>query len=42
MNRKYHPLKKAEDAIEIDTSFMSIEEVVFKILNIVEEKIKKI
>ena len=42
MNRKYNPLKKAEDAIEIDTSFMSIEEVVFKILNIVEEKIKKI
>ena len=42
MNRKYHPLKKAEDAIEIDTSFMSIEEVVFKILNIVKEKIKKI
>ena len=28
MNRKTSPLKKADDAVEIDTSDMSIEEVV--------------
>ncbi|MFN4174936.1 MAG: (d)CMP kinase, partial [Parachlamydiaceae bacterium] len=32
MNRPISPLKKAEDAFEIDTSDLSIEEVVFKIL----------
>ena len=37
-HRKISPLKKAEDAIEIDTSKMAIEEVVEKILNLVKEK----
>ena len=37
-NRKESPLKKAEDAVEIDTSFMSIEEVVEAISELVEEK----
>lgn len=32
MNRPISPLKKAEDAYEIDTSDLSIDEVVFKIL----------
>ncbi len=41
MNRAYNPLKKAKDAVEIDTSFMSREEVVLKILDIVKEKINK-
>ena len=33
-NRKYNPLKKAEDAILLDTSSMEIEQVVNKILEI--------
>ena len=37
-NRKESPLKKAEDAIEIDTSFMNIDEVVGAISKLVEEK----
>lgn len=32
MNRKLNPLKKAADAIEIDTSHMSIDEVLEVIL----------
>lgn len=36
MNRSSAPLKKADDAIEIDTSNLSIEEVVNKILSILE------
>lgn len=35
-NRKESPLKKAEDAIEIDTSFMNIDEVVGAISKLVE------
>lgn len=42
MNRKTSPLKKAEDAIEIDTSTMSIEEVVNTIKGVLEEKINQI
>jgi len=41
MNRKYNPLQKAKDAIEVDTSKMSIEEVVQAILRIVADKIKE-
>jgi len=37
-NRKESPLKKAEDAVEIDTSFMNIAEVVGAISELVEEK----
>ncbi|WP_424505057.1 (d)CMP kinase [Psychrilyobacter sp.] len=37
-NRKESPLKKAEDAIEIDTSFMNIEEVVGAISEMVGER----
>ena len=33
MNRETSPLKKADDAIELDTSYMSIEEVVDFIYN---------
>ena len=38
MNRANSPLKKADDAIEIDSTNMSIDEVVEKVLNIVKEK----
>lgn len=38
MNRKNSPLKKADDAIEIDSTSLEIEEVVEKVLNIVREK----
>jgi len=37
-NRKESPLKKAEDAVEIDTSFMNIEEVVGAISEMVGER----
>ena len=37
-NRKESPLKKAEDAVEIDTSFMNIDEVVGAISELVENK----
>lgn len=36
--RKISPLKKAEDAVEIDTSHMSIDETVKKIIHIIEGK----
>ncbi len=35
--RIYSPLKKAEDAIELDTSFLSIEETVSRILKLVQQ-----
>ena len=38
MHREHSPLTKAEDAIEIDTSDMTIEEVVDVVLKIVKEK----
>ena len=38
MHREHSPLTKAEDAIEIDTSDMSIEEVVEAVMKIVREK----
>lgn len=39
MNRTISPLKKADDAIEIDTSDMSLDEVVAKVMKLVEERI---
>ena len=38
-NRKYNPLKKAEDAIEIDNSNMDMEQTIKTILNIIKKKI---
>lgn len=38
-NRKYNPLRKAEDAVLLDTSSMKIEQVVNKILEIIKAKI---
>ena len=35
-NREVTPLRKADDAIEIDTSYMSIEEVLEKILSYIK------
>lgn len=39
INREHNPLKKADDAIEIDTTGMTINEVTEKISNIIKEKI---
>lgn len=39
--RKISPLKKAEDAIYIDSSDMTIEEVVDKVITLIKEKYKK-
>jgi CMP/dCMP kinase len=36
--REVAPLKKADDAIEIDSTLLSIDEVVNKIMNIIEER----
>ena len=38
-HRQNSPLMKAEDAVEIDTSDMSIQEVVDKVMSIIEEKV---
>ena len=38
MNRKISPLKQAEDAILLDTSDMGIEEVVDRIITIIQSK----
>lgn len=38
MHREISPLKQAEDAILVDTSYMTIEEVVNKILSLCKEK----
>ena len=38
MNRENSPLKKADDAIEIDSTYMEIDEVVERVLNIVRER----
>ena len=40
-HRDFAPLTCAEDAITLDTSFMSIEEVVDAIIKIIEEKLKE-
>jgi cytidylate kinase len=39
MHRDISPLKKADDAIEIDTSDMSLDEVVARIMELVEERV---
>ncbi len=39
MNRRISPLRKADDAIEIDTSDMTLEEVVSKVMQLVEQRI---
>ena len=39
MNRKHSPLKKADDAIEIDTSEMTLDEVVAEVMKLVEQRI---
>lgn len=39
-HRQESPLKKASDAIELDNSYVSIEELVQKIVDLAEEKIK--
>ncbi len=38
-HRDYHPLRKADDAVEIDTSDMKISEVVEKMMETINEKI---
>ena len=40
--REISPLKKAEDAVEIDTSSLSIEEVGAKILALALERVVKV
>lgn len=42
IHRANSPLRKAEDAIEIDSSNLSIEEVVEQILNIVHERLNEV
>lgn len=39
MHRDISPLKKADDAIEIDTSDMTLDEVVAEIMSLVEERV---
>ena len=41
-HRDFAPLKKASDAIELDTSNMTIEEVVNEVLNIINKKVGEI
>lgn len=42
MQREISPLKKADDAIEIDTSDLSLQEVVDKVMLLVQERIKEV
>lgn len=39
MNRTHSPLKKAEDAIEIDTSKMTLDEVVAHVMDLISQRI---
>ena len=39
MHREHSPLRKADDAVEIDTSDMTIEEVVDAVMEIIKEKV---
>ncbi len=41
MEREHSPLRKAEDAVYIDTSFLTIEEVCKKIVDISRDKLEK-
>jgi cytidylate kinase len=38
MTRENSPLKKADDAVEVDSSYMTIEEVADKIISLYEAK----
>lgn len=40
-HREFAPLKAASDAVYVDTSYMSIEQVVEKVLEIIDSKIKE-
>jgi cytidylate kinase len=40
--RKHSPLKKAEDAIELDTSFLSIDETVEKIMQLYKQTVERL
>lgn len=40
-HRKISPLKKADDAIELDTSNLSVDEVVAEVTKIIDDKLKK-
>lgn len=39
MNREHSPLRKADDAVEIDTSDLTIDEVVDAVMKIIQEKV---
>ena len=39
MTREISPLKKADDAIEIDTSGMTLDEVVAHVMNLVAQRV---
>ena len=39
MERKISPLKKADDAVEIDTTYMTIEEIVEQIIGLLNERL---
>jgi cytidylate kinase len=41
MNREIAPLRQAEDAVLVDTSFMTIDEVVEKVISLYHEKTEK-
>ena len=41
-HRDFAPLKQAEDAICLDTSDMTIEEVVAEVIRIIQEKVKEL
>lgn len=40
-NRKIAPLKKAKDAVELDTTFLTIEQVVYRITELAKERAAK-
>lgn len=39
MNRQISPLKKADDAVEIDTSDMTLDQVVARVMNLVSQRV---
>ena len=39
MTRKLNPLRKADDAVEVDTTKMNIEEVKDTVIKIIKEKV---
>ena len=42
MNREHSPLKKADDAVVLDSTSMTVEEVQQAILDIVQERVKNV